>query len=169
MAMNQCDGCRRGLPLDENGTHSNPDGSYDHIGCTAHLYNDRRPFPVTDDLEDAPDGAVIQREDGWWARSGMMWYPVPAKEAPAELANALKVYESDHGCALIGCKTGELCGMGVKGDPANKDLPCWSCDGGGVLNNRPCPECQTKNDNPEASTCSCDQRGRNVSCARCRP
>lgn len=26
---------------------------------------------------------------------------------------------SDHGCKAIGCKTGELCGMGVKGDPAN--------------------------------------------------
>lgn len=35
--MNQCDGCRRGLPL-RDGVHSNPDGSYDHIGCTKHLY-----------------------------------------------------------------------------------------------------------------------------------
>jgi hypothetical protein len=37
--LNQCDGCRRGLPL-RDGTHSNPDGSYDHICCTAHLYLD---------------------------------------------------------------------------------------------------------------------------------
>lgn len=34
--VNQCDGCRRGLPI-RNGIHWN-DGKYDHIGCTAHLY-----------------------------------------------------------------------------------------------------------------------------------
>ncbi len=36
--VNQCDGCRRGLPLNEHGTHYNPDGSYDRIGCTAGRY-----------------------------------------------------------------------------------------------------------------------------------
>jgi hypothetical protein len=36
--VNQCDGCRRGLPLNEHGTHYNPDGSYDRIGCTAEQY-----------------------------------------------------------------------------------------------------------------------------------
>lgn len=36
--MNQCDGCRRGLPKDENGLHYNPDGSYDMICCTKELY-----------------------------------------------------------------------------------------------------------------------------------
>lgn len=35
---NQCDGCRRGLPINEHGHHYNPDGSYDYIGCTKHLY-----------------------------------------------------------------------------------------------------------------------------------
>jgi hypothetical protein len=32
----------------------------------------RSPFPVTDDLEDAPDGAIV---DGF-TRSGDTWYPV---------------------------------------------------------------------------------------------
>jgi hypothetical protein len=35
--LNQCDGCQRGLPL-KNGSHYNPDGSYDYIGCTKKLY-----------------------------------------------------------------------------------------------------------------------------------
>lgn len=35
--LNQCDGCRRGLPL-RRGIHYNPDGSYDFIGCSAKLY-----------------------------------------------------------------------------------------------------------------------------------
>jgi hypothetical protein len=39
--MNQCDGCRRGLPM-EDGVHYNPDGSYDHIGCTARFYESTR-------------------------------------------------------------------------------------------------------------------------------
>lgn len=36
--FNQCDGCRRGLPLDENGVHHG-DGRYDMIGCTRRRYN----------------------------------------------------------------------------------------------------------------------------------
>lgn len=39
--MNQCDGCRRGLPL-ENGNHINPDSQYDMIGCTSELYLEDR-------------------------------------------------------------------------------------------------------------------------------
>ena len=35
--INQCDGCRRGLPRDNQGVHHGP-GSYDLIGCTADLY-----------------------------------------------------------------------------------------------------------------------------------
>lgn len=35
-SANQCDGCRRGLPL-ENGVHKG--AGYDMIGCTAHLYH----------------------------------------------------------------------------------------------------------------------------------
>ena len=34
---NQCDGCRRGLPL-KDGNHYGPDGDYDMIGCTANQY-----------------------------------------------------------------------------------------------------------------------------------
>ncbi len=34
--MNQCDGCRRGLPLDEHGIHCGE--GYDMIGCTANKY-----------------------------------------------------------------------------------------------------------------------------------
>ena len=39
--MNQCDGCRRGLPLREGSpapVHYNPDAAYDIIGCTASYY-----------------------------------------------------------------------------------------------------------------------------------
>lgn len=35
---NQCDGCRRGLPINDKGVHYNPDGSYDHIVCTKDRY-----------------------------------------------------------------------------------------------------------------------------------
>ena len=34
---NQCDGCRRGLPL-KDGIHKNSDSIYDIIGCTAEFY-----------------------------------------------------------------------------------------------------------------------------------
>jgi hypothetical protein len=34
--LNQCDGCRRGLPLNENGIHRGE--GYDMIGCTADKY-----------------------------------------------------------------------------------------------------------------------------------
>jgi len=34
--INQCDGCRRGLPIDENGIHYGED--FDMIGCTANKY-----------------------------------------------------------------------------------------------------------------------------------
>lgn len=46
--MNQCDGCNRGLPLD-NGIHRG-DG-YDFIGCTKELY-------MTTDLEETYKDAV---------------------------------------------------------------------------------------------------------------
>lgn len=36
---NQCDGCQRGLPL-ENGIHRARGTSYDMIGCTRELYDD---------------------------------------------------------------------------------------------------------------------------------
>jgi hypothetical protein len=38
--------------------------------------DDRKPFPVTDDLHDAPDGAVIELEDGKWERRLDTWHPV---------------------------------------------------------------------------------------------
>ena len=37
--INQCDGCRRGLPLDGNGIHWGT--GYDMIGCTASKYKRR--------------------------------------------------------------------------------------------------------------------------------
>jgi hypothetical protein len=43
-ALNQCDGCRRGLPL-RDGTHYGE--GYDAIGCTAHLYR-ASPGSATD-------------------------------------------------------------------------------------------------------------------------
>jgi hypothetical protein len=36
--LNQCDGCARGMPLNDRGIHYNPKAAYDAIGCTAHLY-----------------------------------------------------------------------------------------------------------------------------------
>lgn len=39
--INQCDGCRRGLPLDRHGVHHGP-GPYDVIGCTKDLYEERQ-------------------------------------------------------------------------------------------------------------------------------
>ena len=40
---NQCDGCRRGLPVDENGVHFG--AGFDMIGCTANRYN-ASPRPI---------------------------------------------------------------------------------------------------------------------------
>jgi hypothetical protein len=45
---NQCDGCLRGMPI-RDGVHYSPDGSYDMIGCTKHLYR-----PVIKPREDKP-------------------------------------------------------------------------------------------------------------------
>lgn len=36
VAINQCDGCRRGLPLDNNGVHRGK--GFDAIGCTRERY-----------------------------------------------------------------------------------------------------------------------------------
>lgn len=47
--MNQCDGCRRGMPI-KNGMHYNPDGSYDYIMCTKHKY-EAEPKKVLDDSD----------------------------------------------------------------------------------------------------------------------
>lgn len=120
--MNQCDGCRAGKPLvklvngkfveapdgDSHVMGSLEPGRYaDLMSCERKRYEERQPFAATDDLEDAPDGAVIQREDGWWARSGQRWVPISAEEAQRLTAQALP-------------------------------------------------------------NCSCDQRGRNISCERCR-
>lgn len=37
--VNQCDGCRRGLPIDENGVHVGE--GYDMIGCTRKRYENK--------------------------------------------------------------------------------------------------------------------------------
>lgn len=39
---NQCDGCRRGLPIDANGNHQGPT-PYDLQGCTKHRYVQPKP------------------------------------------------------------------------------------------------------------------------------
>lgn len=50
-----------------------------HRACTRTAV-DRRPFPVTDPDQDASDGSIVFIPDpgrtGWWARVGMIWYPV---------------------------------------------------------------------------------------------
>ena len=121
--MNQCDGCRAGKPLvklvdgefveasdgDVHVMGSLAPGEYpDLMGCERKLYESRQPFPVTDDLDDAPDGSVVELDGGrgWYERVGSTWHPLTPEEAASKLA--------------------------------------------------------------EASTCSCDQRGRNISCPRCR-
>lgn len=37
--MNQCDGCKAGVPVDARGIHWMK-GEHDPLGCTAHLYVD---------------------------------------------------------------------------------------------------------------------------------
>jgi len=44
----------------------------------------RRPFPVTDGDQDAPDGAVVRIESGWYRRSGSTWFPCAAPESEIE-------------------------------------------------------------------------------------
>lgn len=45
---NQCDGCRRGLPL-KDGVHRGE--GYDAIGCTAHLYANQQTARVGDRVQ----------------------------------------------------------------------------------------------------------------------
>lgn len=42
MSVNQCDGCRRGIPVNENGVHVGPAGfrGGDFMACTADRYTD---------------------------------------------------------------------------------------------------------------------------------
>lgn len=43
--VNQCDGCRRGMPL-KDGVHHSPKGSpWDKIVCTSHLYIEKLTMP----------------------------------------------------------------------------------------------------------------------------
>ena len=44
--LNQCDGCRRGMPL-KDGLHRAP--GYDFIGCTAERYTKPEPAPPLDE------------------------------------------------------------------------------------------------------------------------
>ncbi len=48
----------------------------------------RRAIEVTDDRLDAPDGATVELEHGWYTRSGPWWYPVTAEEAQRLLATS---------------------------------------------------------------------------------
>ena len=54
--MNQCDGCRRGLPV-INGRHdlTGTTGSYpgEQMGCTSHLYQPNTAPQVGQPIEDA--------------------------------------------------------------------------------------------------------------------
>lgn len=45
--INQCDGCRRGLPVNDHGIHRA--AGYDLIACTAHLYQPTAQQPMTED------------------------------------------------------------------------------------------------------------------------
>lgn len=114
--LNQCDGCRRGLPL-RDGCHYNPDGSYDYIGCTANLYLDTT-------------GGLDEKF---------------ARELDAQLeVHAIKKSPLTEKVLDDIAKAAEAGGPVIVIDSLSATLG-------------------------EASTCSCDQRGRNVSCARCKP
>lgn len=66
--VNQCDGCRRGLPTRSTefggAIHYNPDGSYDHIGCTAHLYK-----TMTIDIEKIITDEGLEPDEAAWLRT----------------------------------------------------------------------------------------------------
>ncbi len=47
----------------------------------------RERIQVTDDWLDAPDGATVELDHGWYTRSGPWWSPVTAEEAQRLLAN----------------------------------------------------------------------------------
>jgi hypothetical protein len=69
--LNQCDGCCRGLPLRE-GTHYSPDGTYDLIACTKHLYELQATKPETVDVDGIEDrgiqywGKATKQPNGKW-------------------------------------------------------------------------------------------------------
>ncbi len=59
MTTNQCDGCRRGIPL-ENGKHTGPGGFWagDVQVCTADRYVERKTTPETERLIRMADRAL---------------------------------------------------------------------------------------------------------------
>lgn len=63
--MNQCDGCRRGLPINEFGHHRGAE-PWDIIACTAHLY-ESGALPMTDKLPELPEPvALVAQFCGEW-------------------------------------------------------------------------------------------------------
>lgn len=80
--INQCDGCRRGLPVSERGIHRGP-GSWDLIGCTAARYPSG-PWKLGDEfLPFHPSASHINPDyrDGWNACFAAAAALTP-KEAP---------------------------------------------------------------------------------------
>lgn len=59
--MNQCDGCRRGLPVNQYGVHIGPKGFWfgEVQACTKHLYNEKN-----ERTEDSSKPATRQAELG---------------------------------------------------------------------------------------------------------
>jgi hypothetical protein len=72
-AQNQCDGCRRGLPL-VDGTHKGE--GYDMIGCTAHLYADPLPSEASRASQEREEveGLVQALVTATW-HVGRGWHP----------------------------------------------------------------------------------------------
>ena len=63
---NQCDGCNRGLPINEEGIHYNPDGSYDLICCTAKRYGHDQPKPEQDKTDMDIIAEQCEAIDAWF-------------------------------------------------------------------------------------------------------
>jgi hypothetical protein len=60
-ALNQCDGCIAGKPLDENGNHRMGEGAYpDLMGCQKYRYEPEPGQTVRSELQDFHDHAIDQ-------------------------------------------------------------------------------------------------------------
>ncbi len=65
MSKNQCDGCRRGIPINKNGIHIGPGGFWhgDYQSCTADRYKDLCDCDMRTKL--VGDGCSVCNPDLW--------------------------------------------------------------------------------------------------------
>lgn len=118
--MNQCDGCRAGIPLEDGMHRMGRPGSYaDWMRCQRYKYEDE---PMTDSMVDRGAAAIAAAEDQWLRREG------DAKDGLAA-ENDMPLYEFMFRAAIAAMRepTEGMCDAGVDSgiDTAGDARECW--------------------------------------------